>query len=63
MGINSTPEEKEQFKALNRLRMKAYRDKDRKLKYAPRGKYRLDSCVQSDRKDSSDHKESTEGSK
>lgn len=51
MGINSTPEEKEQFKALNRLRMKAYRDKDRKLKYAPRGKYRLDSCVQTNQKE------------
>ena len=48
MGINSTPEEKEQFKILNRLRMKAYRDKNRKIKYAPRGKYRIDSYVQSD---------------
>jgi hypothetical protein len=46
LGINSTPEEKEQFKALNRLRMKSYRDKTRKLKYAPRGKYRDNSCVQ-----------------
>jgi hypothetical protein len=42
-GINSTPEEKEKFKELNRLRMKLYRDRSRKLKYAPRGKYRLDS--------------------
>ncbi|MDD4326151.1 MAG: hypothetical protein PHC63_06975 [Candidatus Bathyarchaeota archaeon] len=48
MGINSTPEEKEQFKALNRLRMKSYRDKTRKLKYAPRGKYRDNSCVHKD---------------
>jgi hypothetical protein len=48
MGLATTPEEKEQFKQLNRLRMKAYRDKDRKLKYAPRGKYRLDSSVQKD---------------
>lgn len=48
MGLNTTPEEKEQFKTLNRLRMKAYRDKSRKLKYAPRGKYRQksNSCVQ-----------------
>lgn len=31
--------------------MKAYRDKDRKLKYAPRGKYRLDGCVQTNQKE------------
>lgn len=46
MGAIVTPEEKEQYKRLNRLRMKAYRDKTRKLKYAPRGQYRDNSCVQ-----------------
>jgi hypothetical protein len=41
MGLKSvTPEEKEKFKELNRIRMKLYRDKDRKLTYAHRGKYR-----------------------
>ena len=48
MGLNTTPEEKQKFRELNRLRMKSYRDKTRKLKYAPRGKFRGDSCVQSD---------------
>jgi len=34
--INVTPEEQEKFKELNRLRMKAYRDKTRVRKYSPR---------------------------
>ena len=32
--------EKEQFRLLNRLRMKDYRDRKRKRGYAPRGRYR-----------------------
>lgn len=38
MGLNVTPEEKEKFRELNRLRMKTWRDKTRVRKYAPRGK-------------------------
>ena len=38
MGLNMTPEEKEKFKELNRLRMKTWRDKTRVRKYSPRGK-------------------------
>ena len=41
MGLKTVePAEKEKFKELNRLRMKLYRDKNRKLPYAHRGKYR-----------------------
>lgn len=46
MGLNTTPQEKEQFNALNRLRMKSWRDRKRQRKYAPRGKYRDIGCVQ-----------------
>jgi len=46
MGLkNVEPEEQERFKELNRLRMKLWRDKKRKLKYAHRGKYRQDESV------------------
>ena len=38
MGLNTTPEEQAKFKELNKLRMKAYRDKTRKRKYSPRPK-------------------------
>lgn len=38
MVFNSTPEEQAQYRALNRLRMKTYRDKTRVRKYTPRGK-------------------------
>jgi hypothetical protein len=44
MVLNATPEEQAQYRALNRLRMKAYRDKTRKHKYTPRNV----GCVQSD---------------
>jgi hypothetical protein len=36
MVLNATPEEQEQYRALNRLRMKTYRDKKRVRKYSPR---------------------------
>ena len=48
MVLNTTPEEKEEFRALNRLRMKTYRDKTRVRKYSPRTT-RQDGCVQNDR--------------
>lgn len=35
MVLNSTPEQQAQYRALNRLRMKAYRDKKRVRKYSP----------------------------
>lgn len=38
MVMKVTPEEQEKFKELNRLRMKAYRDKKRVRKYSPRPK-------------------------
>lgn len=38
MVVPVTPEEMEKFKELNRIRMKLYRDKDRKHKYTPRKK-------------------------
>ena len=38
MVVNVTPEEQAKFKELNRLRMKAYRDRTRVRKYAPRPK-------------------------
>ena len=40
MVMNVTPEEKEKFRQLNRLRMKTYRDRKRQRKYAPRGQYK-----------------------
>jgi hypothetical protein len=45
MVLNTTPEEQEKFRALNRVRMKTYRDKTRVRKYSPRVK-----CVQNDKK-------------
>lgn len=36
MGLNVTPEEKARFNELNRIRMKAYRDRKRVRKYSPR---------------------------
>jgi hypothetical protein len=38
MVINVTPEEQAKFKELNKIRMKLYRDKNRKNKFAPRPK-------------------------
>ena len=38
MGLNTTSEEQERFKELNRLRMKVWRDKKRVRKYSPRPK-------------------------
>jgi hypothetical protein len=38
MGMPVTPEEQAKFKELNKLRMKAYRDKTRVRKYSPRTK-------------------------
>lgn len=49
MVFNSTPEEQAQYRALNRLRMKTYRDKSRKRKYSPHPSIRKNnSCVQKD---------------
>jgi hypothetical protein len=48
MVLNVTPEEQAKYRELNRLRMKLYRDKDRKRKYSPHQSIRKDnSCVQS----------------
>lgn len=49
MVLNATPEEQAQYRALNRLRMKTYRDKKRVRKYSPRLKQ--DSCVQLNQKE------------
>jgi len=38
MGLNVTPEEQEEYRKLNRIRMKTYRDKTRVRKYSPRTK-------------------------
>jgi hypothetical protein len=38
MVVNVTPEEQAKFKELNKLRMKAYRDRTRQRKYSPRPK-------------------------
>jgi hypothetical protein len=38
MVVNVTPEEQAQYRELNRLRMKFYRDKTRVRKYSPRKK-------------------------
>jgi hypothetical protein len=35
MVVNVTPEEQTKYRELNRLRMKLYRDKNRKRKYSP----------------------------
>ena len=36
MGVTVSPKEEAEFKRLNRLRMKVYRDRKRKNKYTPR---------------------------
>lgn len=47
MGIPVEPEQLDEFRKLNRLRMKAYRDKNRQRKYSPRMKNRKNvSCAQ-----------------
>jgi hypothetical protein len=38
MGLNVTPEEKEEYRRLNNLRMKLWRDKKRVRKFSPRKK-------------------------
>lgn len=38
MVMKVTPEEQAKFRELNRLRMKTWRDKNRKHKYSPRKK-------------------------